>query len=50
MRKLKILAILTVIAGIVPLSLSAQEQRSDTYRQLKLFGDIFERVRADYVE
>jgi len=23
---------------------------SDTYRQLNLFGDIFERVRADYVE
>jgi carboxyl-terminal processing protease len=26
------------------------EERSDTYRQLKLFGDVFERVRADYVE
>jgi carboxyl-terminal processing protease len=26
------------------------ETRSDTYRQLKLFGDVFERVRADYVE
>src|SRR4249920_3167626 len=23
---------------------------SDTYRQLNLFGDVFERVRADYVE
>jgi carboxyl-terminal processing protease len=29
---------------------SASEARSDTYRQLKLFGDVFERVRADYVE
>ncbi len=29
---------------------SASEERSDTYRQLKLFGDVFERVRADYVE
>jgi carboxyl-terminal processing protease len=28
----------------------AQQDRSDTYRQLKLFGDVFERVRADYVE
>jgi carboxyl-terminal processing protease len=28
----------------------ASEERSDTYRQLKLFGDVFERVRADYVE
>ncbi len=26
------------------------DERSDTYRQLKLFGDVFERVRADYVE
>ena len=23
---------------------------SDTFRQLKLFGDVFERVRAEYVE
>ena len=23
---------------------------SDTYRELNLFGDVFERVRADYVE
>ena len=29
---------------------ASNEERSDTYRQLKLFGDVFERVRADYVE
>jgi carboxyl-terminal processing protease len=29
---------------------SAQAAASDTYRQLNLFGDVFERVRADYVE
>ena len=29
---------------------SAQGATSDTYRQLNLFGDVFERVRADYVE
>ncbi|MEE2995548.1 MAG: S41 family peptidase [Pseudomonadota bacterium] len=28
----------------------AQKNNSETYRQLNLFGDIFERVRADYVE
>ena len=28
----------------------AQEDAADTYRQLNLFGDVFERVRADYVE
>jgi carboxyl-terminal processing protease len=29
---------------------AAAEDNADTYRQLKLFGDVFERVRADYVE
>jgi carboxyl-terminal processing protease len=29
---------------------SARAAASDTYRQLNLFGDVFERVRADYVE
>lgn len=29
---------------------SAQASSTDTYRQLNLFGDVFERVRADYVE
>ena len=28
----------------------AQSDGSDTYRQLQLFGDVFERVRSDYVE
>ncbi len=28
----------------------AQSGSSDTYRQLQLFGDVFERVRSDYVE
>ncbi|MGF1609577.1 MAG: S41 family peptidase [Kiloniellales bacterium] len=35
---------------LVPLPGQAQDDKSDTYRQLKLFGDVFERVRADYVE
>jgi carboxyl-terminal processing protease len=29
---------------------SARAAGADTYRQLNLFGDVFERVRADYVE
>jgi carboxyl-terminal processing protease len=29
---------------------TAQAAATDTYRQLNLFGDVFERVRADYVE
>src|SRR5512133_1144718 len=28
----------------------AQAAAADTYRQLSLFGDVFERLRADYVE
>jgi carboxyl-terminal processing protease len=29
---------------------AAQNKTSETYRQLNLFGEVFERVRADYVE
>jgi carboxyl-terminal processing protease len=29
---------------------SAKAETSDTYRQLNLFGEVFERVRADYVD
>src|SRR5258708_15257859 len=29
---------------------AAPQASSDTYRQLDLFGEVFERVRADYVE
>src|SRR5260370_5967891 len=29
---------------------SARAATSDAYRQLNLFGDVFERVRSDYVE
>ena len=29
---------------------SAKATSSDTYRQLNLFGELFERVRADYVD
>jgi carboxyl-terminal processing protease len=50
MRKLQLAAVLAVLVILVPQGISAQENRSETYRQLKLFGDVFERVRADYVE
>ncbi len=50
MRKWHIAAVLAVVVVCLPQGLSAQENRSETYRQLKLFGDVFERVRADYVE
>ncbi len=36
------------VPGMVPGA--AHAAASDTYRQLNLFGDVFERIRADYVE
>ncbi len=40
------------LAAIMALSSPAvaQENSSETYRQLSLFGDVFERVRSEYVE
>ncbi len=45
-------ALLVGVAGllIVTVPVSAFAESSETYRQLNLFGDVFERVRADYVE
>jgi len=46
-------AALTLVATqprLVLLGASAKAATADTYRQLNLFGDVFERVRADYVE
>ena len=45
----------TVVWLLTPPVLAAQQTQpapanSDTYRQLDLFGEVFERVRADYVE
>lgn len=51
--------LLTALIFTVPFSAHAEEERtagaqpadhSETYRQLDLFGDVFERVRAQYVE
>jgi len=42
----------TCVAGaaLLALPISASGASPETYRQLNLFGDVFERVRADYVE
>ncbi|MEQ9639635.1 MAG: S41 family peptidase [Alphaproteobacteria bacterium] len=37
-----------MLAALAPAG--AQADNAETYRQLNLFGDVFERVRADYVE
>jgi carboxyl-terminal processing protease len=36
--------------AFTPQIAAAQANNSETYRQLNLFGDVFERVRADYVK
>ena len=38
------------VAGSVGSNVFAAEDKSETYRMLELFGDVFERVRSDYVE
>lgn len=46
-------AVLTLVAvqpRVFLVGTSAIAAAADTYRQLNLFGDVFERVRADYVE
>jgi carboxyl-terminal processing protease len=48
MRKVTLGAVALLIATL-PLGASSQNT-SETYRQLNLFGEVFERVRADYVE
>ena len=50
MRNFRLLGRLTAaVVLLAPLAAAAQSS-SETYRQLNLFGDVFERVRADYVE
>ncbi|WP_188577237.1 S41 family peptidase [Azorhizobium oxalatiphilum] len=44
---------LVAVAAVQPrlfLGTAAEAAASDTYRQLSLFGDVFERIRSDYVE
>jgi len=52
MKMLKVVAALAVASGLAlsTLPVLAQGNTSETYRQLNLFGEVFERVRADYVE
>src|SRR3712207_7679727 len=39
-----------VVVGPVVAAWAQDGGRADTYRLLNLFGDVFERVRAEYVE
>lgn len=46
----KLLPALSLLLLLAPGVVHAQSSKSDTYEQLKLFGDVFERVRSSYVE
>ena len=51
MREFRLAALSVALMLVIsPSAVLADTDRSETYRQLKLFGDVFERVRADYVE
>ncbi len=52
MMRRTVLAVCAAVALMVAptMPVGAQDDSSDTYRQLNLFGDVFERVRADYVD
>lgn len=50
MRKFHFAAVLVGLLLVAPIGVRAQDNSADTYRQLKLFSDVFERVRAGYVE
>ncbi|MEO0495908.1 MAG: S41 family peptidase [Pseudomonadota bacterium] len=40
----------TLVSGTAGFGVQAKAASSETFRQLNIFGDIFERVRANYVE
>jgi len=57
LSKRRLLVLAAMILGafsalflIAPLTTKAQSNNEETYRQLTLFGDVFQRVREDYVE
>ena len=57
LSKQRLLGLAAMILGafsalflIAPLTTKAQSNNEETYRQLTLFGDVFQRVREDYVE
>ena len=50
MRKLITAFAFSAMLTAVPAAAIAAESDEETFRQLELFGDIFERVRSQYVE
>ncbi len=49
-KKLFLLLFLFLNFSFIPLKLVKAENRQETYKQLNLFGDVFQRVQEQYVE
>ena len=43
-------ATLLSLTFIAPVAYGAKESNQETYKQLNLFGDVFERIRSQYVK
>ncbi|HYD30009.1 MAG TPA: S41 family peptidase, partial [Azospirillaceae bacterium] len=50
MRTTRTAAAIAALLTLASAGAHAETNTSDTYRQLNLFGDVFERVRSEYVE
>jgi carboxyl-terminal processing protease len=50
MQRFRWAAAVGILFVFYPFDISSQENDSETYRQLNLFGEVVERVRVDYVE
>ncbi len=50
MQRFRWAAAVGILFIFCPFDIFSQENDSETYRQLNLFGEVFERVRVDYVE
>ncbi|CAK0744903.1 carboxyl-terminal processing protease [Azospirillaceae bacterium] len=50
MMKIMTASALAALLFLSPACATAESNTSETYRQLNLFGDVFERVRSEYVE
>ena len=50
MQRFRWAAAVGILFVFCPFDIFSQENDSETYRQLNLFGEVFERVRVDYVE
>src|SRR6202165_1944348 len=55
MKRLGLIAVFAAALFIVPVrhdagAAAASENTAETYKELNLFGDVFEKVRSDYVD